>query len=131
VNSTAPIIGSIRLELQPRTRIGDPLNGMDENALKPTIQNPVNIDQVCKLFEFNCLFTNTEGASGYWIGNGVESLPGNTAAAVTPVFETREKLDQFCAEHMGELRNFVARGRVPSRFWEKPSTELKVVPRLH
>jgi|ERR1017187_910125 NO-binding membrane sensor protein with MHYT domain len=28
---------------------------------------------------------------------------------------------------MGEFRNFVARGRVPSRFWERPSTELKLV----
>ena len=95
------------------------------------MQNHANIDQVCKLFEFNCLFVITDGAAGYWIGNRVESLPGMTAVAVTPVFETKETLEKFCAEHMGEFRNFVARGRVPSRFWEKPSTELKIVPRSH
>jgi hypothetical protein len=95
--------------------------------MMPIVQKHPHIDQVCKLFEFNCLFASTDGASGYWIGDRVESLSGNTAVAVTPVFETRETLDQFCAEHMGEFRNFVARGRVPNRFWEKPSTELKLV----
>jgi hypothetical protein len=102
---------------------------MEENGMTPIIQYHPNIDQVCKLFDFNCLFANNEGASGYWIGNRVESLPGMTAVAVTPIFETRGKLDDFCAEHMGEFRNFVVRARVPSRFWDRPSTELKIVPR--
>jgi hypothetical protein len=100
---------------------------MQENGIMPLVQNHPNIDLVCELFDFTCLFASTEGSSGYWIGNQVESLPGMTAAAVTPVFDTREKLDHFCAEHMGEFRNFAARGCVPSRFWEKPSTELKLV----
>jgi len=103
------------------------LKRMQENELMPPVQNHHNIDLVCKLFDFTCLSASTEGASGYWIGNQVESLPGMSAVAVTPICETREKLDNFCSEHMGEFRNFAARGRVPSRFWEKPSTELKLV----
>src|ERR1035438_3607482 len=95
--------------------------------MMPSVQSHPNIDRVCKLFGFNCLSASTEGASGHWIGNQVESVPGVTALAVTPVCETREKLDNFCAEHLGEFRNFVARGHVPSRFWERPSTELKLV----
>ena len=93
------------------------------------VQDLPNINHVCQLFDLTCLFARTEGASGYWIGNRVESLPGMTAAAVTPVFATKDELDSFCSEHMGEFRNFVARGCVPSRFWEKPSTELKLVYR--
>lgn len=107
---------------------GNPaLTGVEESEMMPIVQNHLSILQVCKLFDFDCLFANTEAASGYWIGNRVESLPGMTVAAVTPVFETRERLDNFCSEHIGEFRNFAARGRVPSRLWERPSTELKHV----
>src|ERR1017187_3383428 len=102
---------------------------MQENAMMPIVQNHPNIDLVCRLFDFTCLFASTQGASAYWIGNQVENLPGMTAVALTPVFETKDTLDDFCSEHTGEFRNFAARGRVPSRFWEKPSTKLKLVDR--
>ena len=84
---------------------------------------PIYLDDLfglAELFDFDCLSARNESASGYCIGNRVGSSP-NATVAVTPVFETKEERDSFCSEHMGEFRNFVARGRVPSRFWEKRS----------
>lgn len=61
-----------------------------------------------RLFDLACLFVSPADASGSWIRNQLESVPGMSAVAVSPLFDTKEKLDDSSSEQMREFRDFAA-----------------------